>query len=79
MAPTLAASPASPRSAARPHTEAVQLPLASCAERRATRHGEVVRDAQVVADASMAELGNCLRGALGITAGLPPPARAPTY
>ena len=151
MAPLLAALPAPPRSAGRPHTETVQLPLASCAGRRAARHAEVIRDAQVVAEglhdalrrileaalppeqtwirvgeavaasraahralgdawitlrtrraavhadsaplpaslafyrhrgnyrgafASMAELGNCLRSALGITAGLPPPARA---
>lgn len=50
MAPTLAPLPAPPRSAARPHTEAVQPPLASCAVRRAARHAEVARDAQVVAE-----------------------------
>lgn len=151
MAPLLAALPAPPRSTTRPQTEAAQPPLASCAVRRAARHAEVVRDAQVVAEGlhdalrriieaalppeqlwvrvgeavaasraahralgdaritlrarrsavhadsaplpaslmfyrhrgnyrgafgSMAELGNCLRGALGITAGLPLPARA---
>jgi hypothetical protein len=151
MAPTLAALPAPPRSGAVPHTGAVQPPLASCAVRRAARHAEIARDAQVVAEAlrdtlrrileaalpaeqlwvrvgeavaasrvahrtlndaritlrarrsavyadsaplpaslafyrhhgnyrgafvSMAELGNCLRGALGITAGLSPLARA---
>jgi hypothetical protein len=151
MAPMLAALPAPPRSAARPNTEATRPPLASCAVRRAARHQEVARDAQVVAESlrdtlrhvadtalspeqiwvrvgeavaasraahralnnaritlrarrsafyadsaplpaslvfyrhhgnyrgafrSMAELGNCLRGALGITGGLPPQARA---
>ena len=151
MAPMLAALPAPPRSAARSDTEAAQPPPASCAVRRAARHAEVARDAQVVAESlryalhhiaesalhpeqiwvrvgeavvasraahralnnaritlrarrsathadsaplpaslsfyrhhgnyhgaftSMAELGNCLRGALGIAAGLPRPARA---
>ena len=64
MAPLLAAFPSPPRSATRPQTEAPQPPLASCAGRRAARHAEVIRDAQVVAEGLRDALGRILEAAL---------------